>query len=100
MVRRVNELIHGYAGLIRGVSLGLIVLAALLFIRSLPAARPLQWLTEQVGELGAWGPVLFALLYILLTIVLLPGTPITIAAGAVFGPLPGTALISFASTTS
>src|SRR5262249_3652152 len=100
MVRRLNELIHGYAGLIRGASVALIVPAASLFPRALPAERPLQWLTEQVGELGAWGPVLFVLLYVLLTVVLLPGTPITVAAGAVFGPLVGTALISLASTTS
>jgi uncharacterized membrane protein YdjX (TVP38/TMEM64 family) len=44
--------------------------------------------------------VLFGLFYVALTVSLLPGTPISLAAGAVFGAAGGTALISASTATS
>lgn len=34
---------------------------------------------------GAWGPVVFVLLYVLFTVALVPATPMTILAGLIFG---------------
>jgi len=48
-------------------------------------------LREQVSGWGPAAPLLFALLYAVATVLLLPGTPFTLAAGVVFGPLLGAA---------
>jgi uncharacterized membrane protein YdjX (TVP38/TMEM64 family) len=100
MLRRLNGVLHGYAGLIRVGSVLLLFLAVLLFAGCLPVDRLLRWLTDRVQSLGAWGPLLFVLLYVVVTMTPLPGTPVTIAAGAVFGLGAATAIISFASTLS
>lgn len=42
---------------------------------------------------GAWGPVLFVVTYAVLTVLLVPGAPLTIAAGVLFGPAVGTVLV-------
>jgi len=45
----------------------------------------LATLVRQLGDLGAWGPVLFIVLYILAAIMLAPAFVLTFSAGAVFG---------------
>ncbi|MEO7916587.1 MAG: TVP38/TMEM64 family protein [Dokdonella sp.] len=47
-----------------------------------------EWITQLkswVDGMGAWGYVIFGLIYIAATIVLAPGAPLTIAAGLIFG---------------
>ncbi|HYT95115.1 MAG TPA: TVP38/TMEM64 family protein [Gemmataceae bacterium] len=100
MFRRVNEILHGYARLLRLGSVLLILLSVLLFVKSLPIDQPLRWLTDRIQGLGAWGPLLFVLLYVAVTMLPFPGTPVTLAAGAVFGPILATVIISLASTLS
>ena len=53
-----------------------------------------QWIAAQ----GAWGPVLFVLVYIGATVLAAPGTPLTVGAAALFGSVLGVALVSVAST--
>lgn len=50
-----------------------------------------EGLRDQIAGWGATAPVLFALLYAVATVLLLPGTPFTLAAGVVFGPVLGAA---------
>jgi len=50
------------------------------------AALLQQWVTEA----GMAGPLLFILLYVLATVLFLPGSILTLAGGAMFGPLWGT----------
>jgi uncharacterized membrane protein YdjX (TVP38/TMEM64 family) len=45
--------------------------------------RPLQ-------RFGGWAPILFLLLYALATVVFVPGSVLTVAGGALFGPIWGT----------
>ena len=45
---------------------------------------------EMVDGLGVWGPVGFIALYVVAALFFVPGSPLTLAAGAVFGPLGGT----------
>jgi uncharacterized membrane protein YdjX (TVP38/TMEM64 family) len=55
----------------------------------------MEWLAtlvRQLGDLGAWGPVLFIVLYILAAITLAPAFVLTFSAGAVFGLWRGTLL--------
>lgn len=75
----------------------LIVAAVVLFVND--GVRPLlrdslAWI-EQVG---AWGQVLFVARYVAATVLLIPGSALGLGAGALFGVVRGSALVSFAST--
>lgn len=54
----------------------------------------LQWL----DNLGFWGMLIFIGIYILATIFLIPGAVLTLGAGAIFGVVQGSILVSVAST--
>jgi uncharacterized membrane protein YdjX (TVP38/TMEM64 family) len=51
-----------------------------------------------IGSLGAWGPVVYVFIYILAVITALPGSAITLFAGALFGSVLGTVVVSIGST--
>jgi len=53
---------------------------------------------DAVAHLGPWGPVLFIALYILACLLFLPGAPLTLGAGALFGVAKGFFLASTAAT--
>jgi uncharacterized membrane protein YdjX (TVP38/TMEM64 family) len=52
----------------------------------------------RVGELGPWGPVLFAVLYVLAAVTMAPAFLLTVAAGALFGVWRGSALVLVSAT--
>jgi uncharacterized membrane protein YdjX (TVP38/TMEM64 family) len=56
--------------------------------------QALDW----VGRLGPWGPVIFIAIYVVATVLLIPGSVLTLGAGAVFGLIRGTVIVSVAST--
>jgi uncharacterized membrane protein YdjX (TVP38/TMEM64 family) len=58
------------------------------------AAGALAWVTG----LGAWGPVAFVLLYVIVTVLLLPAVVLTLGAGAVFGVVWAFVTVSVAAT--
>ncbi|MCH8053007.1 MAG: VTT domain-containing protein [Planctomycetes bacterium] len=94
LTARVNE----HATAIKWCSIGLIVIALLWTMRSLPVERAVQVVNAWVESLGVWGPLAFGLVYILATVLLLPASALTLAAGAVFGLGTGTVTVSVAST--
>lgn len=51
-----------------------------------------------VDGLGAWGPVVFVAGYAIATVAFVPGSLLTLAAGAIFGLAKGTALVLIAAT--
>ncbi|MCU0621116.1 MAG: TVP38/TMEM64 family protein [Gemmatimonadales bacterium] len=53
---------------------------------------------EWVRGLGAWGPVAFIAGYALATVAFVPGSLLTLAAGAIFGLGPGIAYVLLAAT--
>jgi uncharacterized membrane protein YdjX (TVP38/TMEM64 family) len=53
------------------------------------------WIASQ----GAGAPVAFVAVYILATVLMLPGTVLTLAAGGLFGSVLGTVCVSIGSTT-
>ena len=55
-------------------------------------------LDELVMSYGPLGPVIFVAAYVAATLVLIPSTALTLAAGYLFGPGFGTALVSLAAT--
>ena len=64
---------------------------------------PQTWLhttISAVKSLGPWAPLVFALVYVAATVLLMPGLPLTLAAGALFGVVQGTIIVSVASTTA
>jgi uncharacterized membrane protein YdjX (TVP38/TMEM64 family) len=69
-----------------------VIVAAFQYRDEVP--RLLAWLQD----LGPWGPVLLAALYIPATVLAVPGSLITLGAGAAFGLVRGTLAVSAGST--
>src|SRR5262249_16434569 len=63
-----------------------------------PIKKELERLSEWAKELGPWGPVAVAVLYIPATVLCIPGTLLTLAGGSAFGIVQGTVAISIGST--
>ena len=83
---RENETGHGGASKWLKVAGGLLVVAVLVAAWTLlPLGTWLEALRAWVDGLGIWGYVAFALIYAIATILLAPGSPLTIAAGIAFG---------------
>jgi len=55
-------------------------------------------LRDWIGSLGALAPVAFVVIYAAATVAALPGSVLTVAAGALFGSLLGVVTVSIAST--
>ncbi len=53
---------------------------------------------DAIGRLGPWGPVLFVAIYVVATVLFLPGSVLTLGAGAVFGVGLGSIYVSIGST--
>jgi len=58
----------------------------------------LQQALEWVEQLGPWGPVIFIAIYVVATVLLVPGSILTLGAGAVFGVVWGSVYVSLAAT--
>jgi len=59
----------------------------------------LETALREIGNLGAWGPAAFMALYVLACVAFIPGSILTLGAGALFGVLWGTIYVSLASVT-
>ena len=76
-----------------------IIVASLFFIfRALPFDQLMSALKDWIAGLGYWGPLAFAVVYVVATICFIPGTILTLAAGALFGLWIGLAVVSVSST--
>jgi uncharacterized membrane protein YdjX (TVP38/TMEM64 family) len=61
----------------------------------------MSWLAAlllRVGELGPWGPILFALLYVAAAVTMAPAFLLSVAAGALFGVWKGSLLVFISAT--
>jgi uncharacterized membrane protein YdjX (TVP38/TMEM64 family) len=74
------------------------VAAVVVLARVLPVAGWLEAFNERVVALGPAGMVLFALVYAAATVLMVPGSLLTLAAGASFGLLPGFAAVLLGAT--
>jgi uncharacterized membrane protein YdjX (TVP38/TMEM64 family) len=88
-----------YAALVRWASVAAIALSLLLILRSLPVEKLVQQSEAWIESQGPRGPVLFGILYVVAVVLLVPGSALTLAAGALFGLFLGTVIVSLASTT-
>ena len=85
---------------IRWASYLAILVGLIVIVRTLPVGRGVLALRGWVDGLGFLGMAVFALAYILAALLFIPGSALTLAAGAVFGLTFGTAVVSVASTTA
>jgi uncharacterized membrane protein YdjX (TVP38/TMEM64 family) len=76
------------------------VIGVLAAVRCFPIQDLLKRALDWVDTLGAWGPVIFGGIYIVSTVLLLPGSVLTLGAGAVFGLPKGMVIVSLASTSA
>ncbi len=83
---------------VRWVSILLIVAGLLLIVRSLPIGQAMEAMKDWMSGLGVWGPMVLVLIYIVATVLFVPGTILTIAAGAMFGLGIGMVTASIGST--
>ena len=77
--------------------LGVAALAGLILLGR-EAGAYLPRFADWVDGLGLWGPVVFVLGYAAATVAFVPGSILTLAAGAIFGLARGTALVFVAAT--
>lgn len=83
---------------VRPVVVVLLVLALILVARRGDLREWVATLLQRVEAWGAWGVVVFIGAYVLAAVLLIPGSALTLGAGAVFGLARGTVIVSIAST--
>ncbi len=83
---------------VRWASLATIAASFFLLLRVLPVDRLFEALQVWVGQLGFWGPAIFAVAYALAATLLLPASALTLVAGAVFGLGTGMAAVWVGAT--
>lgn len=75
---------------------GLVIVAALVALVLQPSQEDLE---NTFGGGGTLGPVIYAVVYALLTVAFVPGLPLTLAAGALYGAIGGAAVSVAGATT-
>lgn len=90
----------GLHGLIRASSMVLILGGAALLLRALPLQTALLRLDGATRGLGGLGLAVYGLAYTAAALLFVPGSALTLGAGALFGLLPGLAVVSVASTAA
>jgi uncharacterized membrane protein YdjX (TVP38/TMEM64 family) len=83
---------------VRWVAVGFIVASVVAMGLTLPMDRIVGALRTWLEQLGFLGLALFTAAYVLLALALVPGAPMTLAAGAMFGLGLGTAVVWVGST--
>ncbi|MEW6338549.1 MAG: TVP38/TMEM64 family protein [Acidobacteriota bacterium] len=78
--------------------LGVAIVALLAAMRALGLGDRLGEVRAWILGLGAWGPAVFVSLYAIAVVAAIPGSLLTIAAGAMFGSALGVGLVSLGST--
>jgi uncharacterized membrane protein YdjX (TVP38/TMEM64 family) len=76
----------------------LVALVAGLVLAGREAVGQLPRFAAWVESLGVWGPVVFVLGYVVATVAFVPGSLLTLGAGAIFGLVQGTVLVLAGAT--
>lgn len=83
---------------LKPILLVLILISLLIISRYLGLGQKLGEIRDWIKNIGYWGPVVFILIYAIATVALIPGSALTVIAGAIFGSLLGIIIVSIAST--
>jgi len=84
----------GARKIVLGLAL-LILIAGAFVLRERFSVAPL---VDWIQSVGPWAPIAYMLVFLIAPVLFLPGAPITIAGGALFGPLWGTIYSVFSAT--
>jgi uncharacterized membrane protein YdjX (TVP38/TMEM64 family) len=95
-----GQSLRRYDFVVQAAAIIISLLAAIILIRSLPTGVYLSWIQQKTEGLGNWAPVAFVIVFILLTAFFLPGWPLNVMAGVLFGSMLGGAITSFSSTAA
>jgi uncharacterized membrane protein YdjX (TVP38/TMEM64 family) len=87
-------------GLLRALSLLLFLAAVVLLLRALPVEAAFLRLEGEAKALGGLGLVAYGVAYLLAALAFVPGSALTLGAGALFGLVRGLAVVSLASTAA
>src|ERR1035441_5048791 len=74
------------------------VVAIVLALKYLHVQDALKAALDWIGKLGPLGPVIFIGIYIAATVLFIPGSVLTLGAGAVFGVVLGSVCVSISAT--
>ncbi len=88
----------GKQGLWRPILLLIIIIAILTLAKMLGLGERLALLRDWVRSLGMWGPAAFVLIYIVAVVAAVPGSALTVVAGALFGSVLGVIVVSVGAT--
>jgi uncharacterized membrane protein YdjX (TVP38/TMEM64 family) len=83
---------------LRWLELLVLVCTLLIAFRFLPIESVKADFSNWISALGAWGPLVLVLVYIIATVLFVPGTILTLVAGAIFGLGIGFLVVSVGST--
>ena len=75
-----------------------LVIAVAVVARTVDLGSFLAVALERIQALGPWGPVAFVALYVVATVLFVPGSLLTLGAGAVFGLTTGVITVWIAAT--
>jgi uncharacterized membrane protein YdjX (TVP38/TMEM64 family) len=82
----------------KAVGLALVIVAVAALFATFDVRELLREALGWIEELGTWGQVLFVVIYVAATVLLIPGSALGLGAGALFGVVRGSVLVSLAST--
>jgi uncharacterized membrane protein YdjX (TVP38/TMEM64 family) len=77
---------------------GTVAVSLVLALRYFHVQDLLKEALDWIGKLGSWGPVIFLGIYIVATVLFIPGSVLTLGAGAVFGVVLGSIYVSISAT--
>ena len=84
----------------RLVLVGVAVIVVLVLITQFDVQRILREALDWIDNLGTWGVVAFAAIYILAAVLFLPGSVLTLGAGVVFGVVKGAVIVILSATVA
>jgi len=87
-------------GLTRIIALAVFIVSALVVLRYMGLGEFLDEgrLRAWVEGYGAWGPAVYMLVYCIAPVLMVPGLPLTVIGGVVFGPLWGSIYVMIGAT--
>ena len=83
---------------IKWLSVAAIVVGAVLILRALPLQEGVDLLKGKIAGYGIWGYVVFGAIYVVAAVLLIPGSLLTLAAGAIFGLWQGFLTVVISAT--
>jgi len=85
-------------GLLKFILITVLVGVALVLVLKFDPRELLRSTLAWIGNLGAWGPLLFIAIYIVASVLFIPASVLTLGAGALFGIVRGSLYVIIGAT--